>query len=128
MGPEPTAARNDSKSQGIEAPTLMPGRDLYIWRKAVAEWVDLVSTSAAHSHDHYFKAVNATLGRQLYRALPASQPSIVDEAQARGAINFRQENQLKAVEEIVKLLATDPPMAIVSRLISTFSKVISCKR
>jgi hypothetical protein len=128
MGPEPTAARNDSRSQGSEAPTLMPGQDLYIWRKAVAEWVDLVSTAAAHSHDHHFKTVNATLGRQLYRALPASQRSIVDEAQARGAINFRQENQLKAVEEIVKLLATDPPMAIVSRLINTFSKVISCKR
>ena len=128
MGPEPSAARNDSRSQGSEAPTLMPGQDLYIWRKAVAEWVDLVSTAAAHSHDHHFKTVNATLGRQLYRAPSASQRSIVDEAQARGAINFRQENQLKAVEEIVKLLATDPPMAIVSRLISTFSKVTSCKR
>jgi hypothetical protein len=128
MGPEPTAARNESRSQGSEAPTLMPGQDLYIWRKAVAEWVDLVSTAAAHSHDRHFKTVNATLGRQLYRALPASQRSIVDEAQARGAINFRQEDQLKAVEEIVKLLATDPPMAIVSRLINTFSKVISCKR
>jgi hypothetical protein len=72
--------------------------------------------------------VNAALGQQLYRALPASQPNIVDEAQARGAINFRQENQLKAVEKIVKLLATDPPMAIVSRHINTLSKVISCKR
>jgi hypothetical protein len=128
MGPEPTAARNESRSQGSETPTLMPGQDLYIWRKAVAEWVDLVSTAAAHSHDHHFKTVNSTLGRQLYRALPTSQRSIVDEAQARGAINFRQENQLKAVEEIVKLLATDPRMAIVSRLINTFSKVISCKR
>jgi hypothetical protein len=126
MGPEPTAARNESRSQ--EAPTLMPGQDLYIWRKAVAEWVDLVSTAAAHSHDHHLKTVNATVGRQLYRALPTSQRSIVDEAQARGATNFRQENQLRAVEKIVKLLATDPPMAIISRLINTFSKVISCKR
>jgi hypothetical protein len=127
MGPEPTTARNDSRSQGSGAPALMPGQDLYIWRKA-AEWVDLVSTAAAQSHDHHFKTVNATLGRQLYRALPASQRSIVDEAQARRAINFRQENQLKAVEKIVKLLAHNPPMAIVFRLINTFSKVISCKR
>jgi hypothetical protein len=128
MDPEPTAVRNESKSQGSEAPTLMPGQDLYILRKAVAEWVDLVSTAAAHSHDHHFKTVNTTLGRQLYRALPASQRSIVDEAQARGAINFRQENQHKPVEETVKLLATDPPMAIVSRLINTFSRVTSFKR
>jgi hypothetical protein len=59
--------------------------------------------------------------------LPTSQRSIVDETQKRGAINFRQENQLEAVAEIVKLLATDPPMAIVSRLINTFRKVIFCK-
>jgi hypothetical protein len=76
----------------------MPGKDLYIWRKAVAEWVELVSTTAANSHDHRFKTVNATLERQLYRARPASQRSIVDESQARGVVNFGQENQLKAVE------------------------------
>jgi hypothetical protein len=125
MGPEQTAARNESRSQGSEAQTLRPGQDLYIWGKAVAEWVDLVSTASAHSHDHHFKTVNATLGRMHYRALPASQRSIIDEAYSRGATNFRQENKLKAVEEIVKLLATDPPMAIVSRLINTFSKVTS---
>jgi hypothetical protein len=128
MGPEPTAARNESRYQGSEAPTLMTGKDLYIWRKAVAEWVDLISTAAAHSHDHHFRTVNATLGRQLYRALPTSQRSIFDKAQARGVINSRQENQLNAVEEVVKLLATDPPMAIVYRLINTFSNVIFCKR
>jgi hypothetical protein len=71
--------------------------------------------------------VNATLGSQLYRALPEAQRSIVDEAQARGEINFSQENQIKAVEEIVKLLATDPPMVIVSRLINIFTKFTSRK-
>jgi hypothetical protein len=128
MGPEPTAARNGSRSQGSEAPTLMPGQDLYIWRKAVAEWVDLVCTAAAHAHDRHFKTVNTTLERKLCRAQPVSQRRIVDEAQERGAINFRQENQLTAVKEIVKLLAKDLPMAIVSRLITKFSKVISRKR
>jgi hypothetical protein len=62
------------------------------------------------------------MGRQLYRALPLSHCSVLDEAQARGIFNFRQDDQLKAVEEIVKLFATDPPMAIVTRLISTFNK------
>jgi hypothetical protein len=50
----------------MKAPTLLPGQDLHIGRKAVAERVDLVSTAAAHSHDQHFKTVNATLGRQLY--------------------------------------------------------------
>jgi hypothetical protein len=128
MGPSPTPARHESRSQGSEAPVLIPGQDLYVWRKAVSEWVDLVNTAATESDDRHFKTVYATLGRQLYRALPSSHRSIVDEAQARGIIDFRQSNQLTAVEEIVKLLATDPPMAIVSRLISTFNKVINCKR
>jgi hypothetical protein len=51
------------------------------------------------------------MGRQLYRALPLSHRSVVDEAQARGFINFRQDDQLKAVKEFVKLLATLPRRA-----------------
>jgi hypothetical protein len=101
---------------------------LYSWRKAVAEWVDLVTTAASQSSDRHFKTVRATLGLQLYRALSASHRSVVDEAQARGAINYCQDDQVVAVNELVQLLATDPPMAVVSRLISTFNKVISCKR
>jgi hypothetical protein len=128
MCPAQNSAHDQSPSRGSEAPTLFPGQDLYIWRKAVAEWVDLVHTAATQSEDRHFKTVNATLGQQLYRALPSSHRSIVDEAQARGIIDFRQSNQLTAVEEIVKILATDPPMAIVSRLITTFTKVTTCKR
>jgi hypothetical protein len=47
----------------------------------------------------------------------------VDEAQALLIIKFCKEDQLKAVEEHVWLLATDPPMAIISRLIYTFKTV-----
>jgi hypothetical protein len=127
MGPAVTRD-SDPRTRGSEAPTLVPYQDLYVWRKAVEEWVDLVTTAANQSSDRHFKTVRATMGRQLYRALPLSHRSVVDEAQARGIINFRQEDQLKAVEELVKLLATDPPMAIVSRLITTFNKVVLCKR
>jgi hypothetical protein len=42
MGPAQNSAHDESHSRGSEAPTLLPGQDLYIWRKAVAEWVDLV--------------------------------------------------------------------------------------
>jgi hypothetical protein len=88
MGPAQNSAHDQSPSRGSEAPTLFPGQDLYIWRKAVAEWVDLVHTAATQSEDRHFKKVNATLGRQLYRALPSSHRSIVDEAQARGIVVF----------------------------------------
>jgi hypothetical protein len=118
----------DPKTPATEAPVLTSGQDLYIWRKAVAEWVDLVDTAAREPNDRQFKTIRATLGRQLYRALPASHRSVVDEAQARGLVNYRQENQLRAVDELVELIATDPPMAVVSRLINTFNKVVGCKR
>jgi hypothetical protein len=52
---------------------------------------------------------------------------VVNEAQGRGLITFCREDQLKAVEELVKLLSTDPPMAMVARLITTFNKVVMCK-
>jgi hypothetical protein len=128
MGPAQNSAHDQFHSRGSEAHTLLLGQDLYIWRKSVAEWVDLVHTAATQSEDRHCKTVNATLGRQLYRGLPSSHRRIVDEAQARGIVDFRQSNQLTAVEEIVKLLATDPPMAIVSRLIATCTKVNKCKR
>jgi hypothetical protein len=128
MGPAQNSAHDESHSRGSEAHTLLSGQDLYIWRKAVAEWVDLVHTAATQSEDRHFQTVNATLGRQLYCALPSSHWIVVDEAQARGIIDFCQSNQLTAIEEIVKLLATDPPIAIVSSLITAFTKVTVAPR
>ena len=47
----------------------------------------------------------ATLGRQLYDScLPQAQMSIFDEAQIRGLTFYKQEDQVKAVKEIVYLV------------------------
>jgi hypothetical protein len=106
----------DPRPQSSEVLILVPHLDLYVWRMTVDELVDLVTTAAYHSADRHFKTIRATMGRKLYRAPPLSHRSVLDEAQARDINKFRQDDQ----EEIVRLLPTDLPMAIVSRLITTF--------
>jgi hypothetical protein len=125
MGPASASRDMDFKLQGSEAPSFSAGQDLYSWRKAVAEWVDMVTTAASQSSDCHFKTVRVTLGRQLYRALSASHRSVVDEAQARGAITYRQDDQVATVNELVHLQATDNPMAIASSQHSTKSSAAS---
>jgi hypothetical protein len=77
----------DPKTSTTEPPILSSGQDLYVWRKAVSECVDIVDTAARELNGRQFKTIRTTLGRQLYRALPAAHRSVVDWAQARGIIN-----------------------------------------
>ena len=64
--------------------------DLYLWRKQVSNWVDLIATAAEKGSDKLFQTIFATLGRQLYdRGLPQAQMIIVDEAQERGLIDYK---------------------------------------
>ena len=53
---------------------------------------------------------------------------MVDEAQSKGLLNYKQDDQVKAVMEIVNLIAFDAPIASVTRLINSFNKVTSCRR
>ena len=85
-------------------------------------------TAAREPNECQFNTIRATLGRKLYCALSASHRSVVDEAQVRGIVNYKQENQLRAVDELVKFIYTDTPMEVVSRLITIFNKVFGCKR
>ena len=76
-----------------------------------------------------YKTIFATLANHLYdRGLPSAQKSIVDEAKAKGLINYKQEDQVTAVREIIELIAVDPPIAVVSRLIQSFNAVTNCRR
>ena len=71
-----------------DPPRFSANKDVHVWRKQGANWVDLVATAAEKGSDNLYKTVFATLGRQLYdRGLPQTQMSIVDEAQQRGLID-----------------------------------------
>ena len=76
-----------------------------------------------------YNTVFATLANHLYdRGLPSEQQSIVDEAQLKGIIDYKQDNQIAAVRDIIELVAVDSPIANVSRLITSFHRVTNCRR
>jgi hypothetical protein len=58
----------------------------------------------------------ATIARQLYRALPQPQQQALDNAQAQGQVNYKQDDQVSAVERIIGRLGKEKRMSLVSRL------------
>jgi hypothetical protein len=88
-----------------------------------------VPPRAATAHIPYIATGQlATMARHLYRSLPQPQQQGVDNAQAQGQVNYKQDDQVAAVEQIFGLLGKAPPMSLVSRLIRTLNDVIECKR
>lgn len=87
-----------------------------------------------HNSDRFSGWVQYTIQNHVHdswriifeQGLSPAQKSIVEEAQAKGHIDFRQEDQSRAVKEIVDLIAVDPPFSMVNRLITSFNKVSSC--
>jgi hypothetical protein len=65
---------------------------------------------------------------QIYSALPQRQQQVLDNAQAQGQVDYKQDDQVAAVEQIICLLGNEPPMSLVSRLIKTLNDAIECKR
>ena len=60
---------------------------------------------------------------------PPDQQAMLDEAQAKGTIDYLQTSDpVGAVHDIVMAVAIDPPIDMVTRLISSFQKVTSCRR
>lgn len=75
------------------------------------------------------KTVSETSGYHPYdQGLSREQKMVVNEAQWSRIINYKQDDQLQAVREIVQLFSVDSPVAIVTRLISSFNQVMQCKR
>lgn len=87
---------------------------------------------AAHDRGNYraYHSMFKIIGQTLYtRGLPHEQQSIVDEAQSKVTINYVQSDEpVKAVLDIVKVVAVDQSIAKVTRLISSFNRVTSCCR
>jgi hypothetical protein len=50
------------------------------------------------------------MARQLYSVLPQPQQQVLDNAQAQGQVNYKQDDQVAAVEQIIGLLGKEPPM------------------
>ena len=127
MGPD--RLMEGSMRDKTDPAMFSPDKDFYQYRRQVDNWLDMVVTSSKVPSNKIYKTVLANLGRLLYdRGLPAAQQSMVYEAQSNGLLNYKQDDQVKAVMEIVNLIAVDAPIASVTRLINSFNKVTSCRR
>lgn len=118
----------EQKSNGLTPPMFEPDQDRYAYRKKLAGWVDLIATAAEKGSEKLYKTVFPTLGRQLYeQGLHQAQKSILDETHLEGNVDYKQEDQFKAFQEIVEPIAVELPMTSVTRLIDSFDRVTSCK-
>ncbi len=76
-----------------------------------------------------FKSLRATLACQIYNVgLNNSQQRQADYAQLQGTIDYKQDDQVKAVQQIIDLVAVEPPIVVVTRLIDSFKRVSNCTR
>ncbi len=76
-----------------------------------------------------FKPFRATLACQLYiLRLNNSNQRQVDYTQCQGLIYYKQDDQFKAVQQIINLVSVEPPMVLVTRPIDSFSCVSKCTR
>ena len=63
-----------SKRNKTDPPMFSPDKDVYHYRRQVANWLDMVVTSFKVPSDKVYKTVLATRGRLLYdRGLAAAQ-------------------------------------------------------
>ena len=109
--------------------TNNPNDNLQEYCRNLSRWVDTVFVAAEQGSDPMYQTFFTTLAKQLYsRGLSAEQKSVVNEAQTEAQINYKQDDQFRAVREIVELVSVDPSIAFVSRLIASYNKVTNCQR
>jgi hypothetical protein len=89
---------NTGQLHELDAPTLDPSTDTYIRVKAVSERSELIVQGAASGRNRTYTGQLATMARQLYRALPPPQQQVLDNAQAQGQVNYKQDDQVAAVK------------------------------
>ncbi len=91
--------------------------------------VDFIIAGSEKGEDRLFKSLRATLDCQLFSVgLNNSQQRHVDYAQLQWTINYKEEYQVNAVQQIIDLVAVEPPMVVVTRLIDLFNRVSNCTR
>ncbi len=90
----------------------------------------MISVGTSKGEGKHYKTVIATLGRHFYdRALPLDQQCIVDHAQGEQAHRLTSKMiTSQPYWEIVDLIAIDPTIVVINRLINSFNKAVKCQR
>ena len=114
----------------IKPPLFHPDGDFQDWRRRVAEWVGTMKKANDLGQDCAIKTKYALLARIFHsEALPEAQKSLVDDEVEKGKIDqYNDDDPVKTVLAMVNVVAVDAPIAQVTRLISTYQKVVSCQR
>ncbi len=60
--------------------------------------------------------------------LKSSHQIPVDYALCQGLINYKQDDQVKAVQQIIDLVAVEPRIVFLTRLIDSFNRMSNCTR
>eukprot|EP00171_Calliarthron_tuberculosum_P009862 IDg9862t1 len=118
MGP----ASDIQKLHGLPSRRARNRKNSVARSRGVARWVDMVKEAAEKIENKVFKTVFSILSRQLFSRLPENQQLVVEETQSKSQIYYKQEDQVKAVVEFSDLLAVDPLISDVFRLINSFDK------
>jgi hypothetical protein len=112
----------------LDTPTLDQSTDTYIWFKAVRDLSELILQGAATGSNRAYTNQLATMAHQLYGHPRSLNNRSWTNAQAHGQVSSRQDDQVAAVVQIINLLAKEPAMSLVSRLVKTLNDAIECKR
>ena len=106
----------------FDPPVFSPDENLESWRKNAGQWADSLKVAHDEETDRTFQTIFKLLGRTLYdRGLPDAQKAIADEAQSKGRVdNLQSEDPVEAALQIVKGVAVDPPISMVTRLMSSY--------
>lgn len=99
-------------------------------RNSIGKWIGLFEASHDSEEDGRLKTMFMVLSQTVNkRGLPSEQQSMVDESQAKGAIEFHQnEDAVQAVLGILNVVAANPLTAVIKRLIASFSKFLYLTR
>lgn len=99
------------------------------YREDMESWIEVVAQRA--TVDRHYKGICSSLALLVIQSLPKSQQELVNSAVARGEIIKKHPSfqmQLRAVQQIVALIAVDTPTEVVGRISQAFREVSTCNR
>lgn len=113
----------------MESPKISKSGDHAKWRCDVVDWVNFIIAGSERGDDRVFKSIRATVSCQLYNnGLNNFQKRQVDYVQLQGTIDYKSDDQVKTVQQVIDLVAVESPMVVVTPLIHLFNHVSNCTR